>query len=134
MVSLTRMGSAKTRKTLATRLLTGWLFLSLALTFTPCCEVFAALSFEDHSVSGAVHGHEAPVVPDPCATWLDNAGYAVTTHAAIVPAGSDGHAIFSAVLLPVARSDTPLKNSLHPGRSPPDAAVPLYLRISRLLI
>ena len=143
--SLIRIGAAKWRSSLASRLLLAWLSLSLVLTLTPCCEVFAGavtssaadvgLDHDHEGPDGAHHSSESGGFHDPCTQWLDHADYTLNSLHIAVSSGSGSHQdILIAPLLfrmPHVGPMVTARFSYHP---PPDPALPLYLRIEHLLL
>lgn len=109
---------------------------TMLLALTPCCEVGAAPA---HPETGAVehgdgHDHGPPAAPDPCLVWLDNHLNALATDSVLpAPERVPQPALIAATWKAPAVVPVPLPapSSCH---SPPSPAVPLYLRIERLLI
>lgn len=135
MLSLTRLASISTRQTLAMRLLAAWFALSVTLTFTPCCKLWAATPQSDHAVSETEHGHDAPGdLPDPCATFLDHADFVATAPGIISSTPDRPPAFFGVPPAPLFHTAMLAGSPQHRGQSPPHPSVPLYLRIARLLI
>ena len=140
--SLMRIGAARRRMSIASRLLAAWLSLSLVLTLTPCCEVLANAvaplspnAVLDHEHDGALHSPGPSDFHDPCTQWLDHADYTLNSLHVAVSSGSDPHQdIPIAPLLwrmPHAGMMVTARLSYH---SPPGPALPLYLRIEHFLL
>ncbi|WP_096360159.1 hypothetical protein [Sulfuricaulis limicola] len=142
--SLIRIGAAKSRTSISSRLLVVWLSLSLFLTLTPCCEIFAdalaspadaALDHAHQEPDGASHSPASNGFHDPCAQWLDRADYTLNSlHLAVSSgSGSQQDIPVAPLLLLVPHADAPVmaRLSYHP---PPDPTLPLYLRIKHLLL
>ncbi len=144
-LSLMRIGAKKRRRSIASRLLVTWLALSLFLTLTPCCEVFADAvaspttdAVFDHGHDGpddALHSSESSGFHDPCTQWLDHADYTLNSLHVAVTSGSGSHQDFPIAPLlfrmPHAGTTVTARLSYHP---PPGPALPLYLRIEHLLL
>lgn len=127
------------------RVLVAWLSLSLVLTLTPCCEVFAdavaplatnaAFDHEHDGPDGAFHSPGSNDFHDPCTKWLDHADYTLNSLHVAVTLGSGSHQDISIAPLllrmPHAGTMVTARLSYHP---PPDPALPLYLRIEHLLL
>jgi len=130
---------------ITSRLLAAWLSLSLVLTLTPCCQVFAdavaplmtntVLDHEHDGPDGALHSPGSSDFHDPCTKWLDHADYTLSSLLVAVTSGSDPHQDIPIALLlslmPHAGNMVTARLSYHP---PPDPALPLYLRIEHLLL
>ncbi len=143
--SLMRIGAARRRTSITSRLLAAWLALSLILTLTPCCEVFAdavasratnaALDHEHDGPDGALHSPGSNDFHDPCTKWLDHADYTLNSLHVAVTSGSDPHQDIPIapllLLMPHAGTMATALFSYHP---PPDPALPLYLRLEHLLL
>lgn len=143
--SLTRIRASK-RISIGSRLLVVWLSLSLVLTLTPCCEVFAdavAPLATDIAHAMSAHGHDEPDnafhssgsggFHDPCAKWLDHADYTLSSlHAAITSAASQD--IFIGPQLPAAFHAVSLATKRFLYHPPPDPTLALYLRFEHLLL
>lgn len=143
--SLIRIGAAKWRTSISSRLLVIWLSLSLFLTLTPCCEVFADVIASPATDAGFDHDHAGPNSADhspgssgfhdPCTQWLDHADYTLNSLHLAISSGSGSHqdVPVAPLLLLVPHADAPVvaRLSYHP---PPDPTLPLYLRIEHLLL
>ena len=143
-LSVMQIGTERRRMSITSRLLAAWLSLSLVLTLTPCCEVFAdavappatnaALDHEHDGPDGALHSPGSNDFHDPCTKWLDHADYTLNSLHVAVTSGSGSHQdIPIAPLLlrmPHAATLVTARLSYHP----PDPALPLYLRIEHLLL
>lgn len=112
----------------------------MLFALTPCCEVSAApaqprTSAPEHDgAHGADHDHGPPSTPDPCLVWLDNHLNALDTNTAL-PTPERVPQPVPIVAAWVALAVAPAPLSVLPScHSPPSPAVPLYLRIERLLI
>lgn len=114
----------------------GWMFLSLALAFWPCCQALA----DEHppaisaGASDQDHGNIPVGTEDPCRTWLDIADAALNTSPDVLLSNFElkvGHAVYAVAHDPAAVVFVPGRHVYHP--SPPDP-LPLYLRVQHLLI
>jgi hypothetical protein len=144
-LSLLRIGAKKRRMSITCRLLAAWLSLSLFLTLTPCCKVFAdAVALPttnavlDHEHDGPDGALRTPGPNDfhvPCTKWLDHADYAVGSLHAAVTSGPDSHQNIpiASLLLLIPHIGTMVTAQLS-YYSPPDPTLPLYLRIEHLLL
>lgn len=144
-LSLMQIGAKKQRRSIASRLLIAWLSLSLFLTLTPCCEIFADAVASPATDVGVDHKHDGPDSAhhspesggfhDPCAQWLDHADYTLnSSHVAITSeAGSYQDIPVAPLLLRIPHAGTTVieRFSYHP---PPEPALPLYLRIKHFLL
>ena len=144
-LSVMQIGTERRRMSTTSRLLAAWLSLSLVLTLTPCCEVFAdavaspatnaALDHEHDGPDGALQSPGSNDFHDPCTKWLDHADYTLNSLHVVVTSGFDPHQdIPVAPLLlrmPHAGTMVTARLSYHP---PPDPALPLYLRLEHLLL
>ena len=141
-LSVMQIGTERRRMSITSRLLAAWLSLSLVLTLTPCCKVFADVvaplmpnAVLDHEHDGALHSSGSNDFHDPCTKWLDHADYTLNSLHVAVTSGSGSHQdIPIAPLLlrmPHAATVVTARLSYHP---PPDPALPLYLRIEHLLL
>jgi len=143
--SLMRIGAARRRMSITSRLLVAWLSLSLFLTLTPCCEVIAdavalptthtVLDHEHDGPDGVLHSPGPNHFHDPCPKWLDHADYTVSSQQLAVASESTSHqyAPIAPLLLPMPHVGAVVaaRLSYHP---PPVPALPLYLRIEHLLL
>jgi len=130
---------------IASRLLAAWLSLSLVLTLTPCCKVFAdavapfipnvVLDHEHGEDDGALHSSGSNDFHDPCTKWLDHADYTLNSLHVAVTSGSVPHQDIpiAPLLLRVPHAGT-MVTALFSYHPPPDPALPLYLRIEHLLL
>lgn len=143
--SLIRISAARRRVSITTRLLIAWLSLSLVLTVTPCCKVYAdavaplmpnaALDHEHDGPDGALHSPAPGDFHDPCTKWLGQAHYTLDSLHVAVTSGSGSHQDFP-VALPLSlmpRAGT-RATALFSYRPPPGPVLPLYLRIEHLLL
>lgn len=145
LLSLMQIGAKKQRRSTASRLLIAWLSLSLFLTLTPCCEIFADAVASPATDVGADHEHDGPDSAhhspesggfhDPCAPWLDHADYTLNTLHVAVASGSGSHQDnpVAPLLFRMPHVETTVieQFSYHP---PPGPTQPLYLRIEHLLL
>lgn len=143
--SLIQISAARRRISITSRLLAAWLSLSLVLTLTPCCKVFAdtvapftantVLDHKHDAPDGALHSPKSNDFPDPCTKWLDHADYTLNSTLVAVTSGADPHPDISIAPLlasmPHAETMVTARLLYHP---PPDPALPLYLRFEHLLL
>ena len=144
-LSVMRIGTKRRRMSITSRLLAAWLSLSLVLTLTPCCEVFAdavaspatnaALDHEHDGSDGALHSPGSNDFYDPCTKWLDHADYTLNSlHVAVTSeSGSHQDIPIAPLLLRMPHAGT-IAMALFLYHPPPDPALPLYLRIEHLLL
>lgn len=143
--SVMQMGAERRRMSITSRLMAAWLSLSLVLTLTPCCKVFAdavapftpdvALDHGHDGSDSALHSPGSNDFHDPCTKWLDHADYTLNSLPVAVTSGSDSHQDIpiAPLLLLMSHADATVtvRLSFHP---PPDPALPLYLRLEHLLL
>ncbi len=143
--SLMRIGAARRRMSIASRLLAAWLSLSLVLTLTPCCEILADAIAPPATNAALDHGHDGPDdalhssgpndFHDPCTKWLDHADYTLNSLHVAVTSGSGSHQDIpiAPLLLRMPHAGN-MVTALFLYHPPPDPALPLYLRIEHLLL
>ena len=142
--SLIRIGTERRRMSITSRLLVVWLSLTLVLTLTPCCKVFAdaapatthaVLRHEHDGSDGALHSPGSNDFHDPCTKWLDHADYTLNSLHVAVTSGSDSHQDIpiAPLLLLMPHAGTMVTAWLS-YRPPPGPALPLYLRFEHLLL
>jgi len=144
-LSVMQIGTERRRMSITSRLLAAWLSLSLVLTLTPCCEVFAdavappatnaALDHEHDGPDGALHSPGSNDFHDPCTKWLDHADYTLNSLHVAVTSGSGSHQDIpiAPLLLRMPHAGT-MVTALFLSHPPPDPALPLYLLIEHLLL
>jgi hypothetical protein len=140
--SLVRFRRVLTRIPFARQAVATVIATTLLFALTPCCEVNAAApdpahSGQGHHNHGPGHGDDPaegmPPMSDPCLAWVDNNLNIVDTDMSIPLPERDADPVVFAVLWTTPSPIAATHGAVHSCHSPP-SAVPLYLRIERLLI